>query len=198
MKRTVVLLFAAAFLLAAQSEKPKPKPDQGWAELFDGSSLSGWTPEGEANWTVVEEVIVCDSSGDGWLRTNKAYKDFVLRCEFRNAPKGNSGIFLRATKESKPGEPNPVGGYELQINNEDEKWATGSIEDMIQRLVPVNPVPNQWHTYEVTIRGNHFVATLDGKKILDGKNTKFKFGYIGLQHHKDMKIEFRNLSVKEL
>ena len=199
MKRTVVLLFAAACLLAAQSERPKPKPDQDqvWANLFDGSSLSGWTPEGEAKWAVVEGAIICDSSGDGWLRTNEAYKDFVLHCDFRNSPEGNSGIFLRATKESKPGEPNPAGGYELQINNEDEKWATGSIEDMIQRLVSVSPAANQWHSYEVTVRGDHLVATLDGTKILDGKNSMFKSGYIGLQHHKNMKIEFRNLKIKD-
>ena len=33
--------------------------------------------------------------------------------------------------------------YELQINNEDPKWATGSIEDVVQRIAPVNPAPNQ-------------------------------------------------------
>lgn len=45
------------------------------------------------------------------------------------------------------------GAYELQINNEDQKWATGSIENFIQRLVPVNPAPNEWHSYDVEVRG---------------------------------------------
>jgi hypothetical protein len=86
----------------------------------------------------------------------------------------------------------------LQINNEDEKWATGSIENFIQRLVAVNPAPDQWHAYDVEVRGDHIVATLDGTKVLDGRDPKFRAGYIGLQHHKDNKIEFRNIMVKPL
>ena len=86
----------------------------------------------------------------------------------------------------------------MQIHNEDEKWATGSIEDVIQRLMPVNPAANQWHTYILDVRGDRFVATLDGTKVLDGKDSRIKSGYIGLQHHKDMKIEFRNIQLKDL
>ena len=70
--------------------------------------------------------------------------------------------------------------------------------NFIQRLVPVTPTPNQWHSYEVGVRGDHLVATLDGTKVLDGRDAKFKAGYIGLQHHKDNKIEFRNIRVKPL
>jgi hypothetical protein len=29
-------------------------------------------------------------------------------------------------------------------------------------------------------------------------DSKFKLGYIGLQHHRDNKIEFRNIKVKPL
>ena len=106
-------------------------------------------------------------------------------------------MFLRASKESKSGEPqNPASGYELQIYNEDPKWATGSIEDVIQRLAPVNPSPGAWHAYEVEVRGDHLTASLDGVKVLDGRDTQLKSGYIGLQHHKDSKIEFRNVMIK--
>jgi len=69
---------------------------------------------------------------------------------------------------------------------------------VIQRLAPVNPAPNVWHTYELEVRGDHFVAKLDGTKTLDGKDSKIKSGYIGLQHHKDMKIEFRNMQLNDL
>jgi len=39
---------------------------------------------------------------------------------------------------------------------------------------------------------------LDGSKVLDGRDPKFKAGYIGLQHHKDNKIESRIIKVKPL
>lgn len=167
--------------------------------LFDGKSLAGWHPENDAAWTVANGALICDQSGDGWLRSDGVFSDFVLQIEFRNSPGGNSGIFFRASKASKAGDPpNPADGYELQINNEDPKWATGSIEDVIQRIAPVNPAPNQWHMYTLDVRGDHFIATLDGKKTLDGHDSTWKSGHIGLQHHKNMKIEFRNIKIQAL
>lgn len=183
----------AAWVCFAQ-EKPKATP--GWVPMFDGRSLNGWHPENQAAWAANRGIIL-GSGGDGWLRTEKTYTDFALRLEFRNSLKGNSGVFLRASKESKSGEPqNPASGYELQIYNEDPKWATGSIEDVIQRLAAVNPSPGAWHTYEVEVRGDHLTASLDGVKVLDGRDSQLKSGYIGLQHHKDSKIEFRNVVIR--
>lgn len=72
------------------------------------------------------------------------------------------------------------GAYELQINNEDQKWATGSIENFIQRLVPVNPAPNEWHSYDVEVRGITWFAKLGGTTALDGRDSKFRTGHIAL------------------
>ena len=191
-----VLVALLAGSLAGQTAKSQP---EGWIKLFDGRSLKGWTPEQGAKWRVSDGNIVGDAGTDGWLRSNREFSDFALKIEYRNMPKGNSGVFLRSTKESNKDDPsNPAGSYELQINNEDDKWATGSIENFIQRLAPVSPAPNQWHSYEVQLIGDHLTATLDGTKVLDGHDSKFKAGFIGLQHHKDNKAEFRNVLVKPL
>lgn len=168
---------------------------EAWTLLFNGNSLEGWTHEGSAKWDV-QSGALRGAGGDGWLRSRDRFTDFNLKCDFKNSPKGNAGIFLRASRESKPGEPNPMTAYELQIHNEDAKYATGSIEDYIQRLTAVNPTPNQWHSYEVEVRGDHLAATLDGVKVLDGKDRAFSSGFIGLQHHKDMPVEYRNIKVK--
>lgn len=165
--------------------------------LFDGHSLENWIPEGEAKWRVAEGILIGDAGGDGWLRTNDVFKDFLLTLEFRNVPQGNSGIFFRAAAGVGVN-PAPDHGYELQIHNEDDKYATGSIEDYIQRRKKVNPAPHQWHTYQLLVRGDHFTAKLDGVKVLDGRNRKFTSGHIGLQHHKDSPIEFRNIKLKNL
>jgi hypothetical protein len=172
---------------------------QGWTSLFDGRSLTGWHPEQGAKWRVSGGVLISDGGADGWLRSEHAYTDFLLKIDYRNSPRGNSGVFLRATRTSNLSDPsNPAGGYELQINNEDKRWATGSIENFIQRLVAVSPAPNQWHSYEVEVRGDHITATLDGQKVLDGRNSQFKSGFIGLQHHQDNKIEFRNIEISSI
>ena len=196
-----VLLFAlcASLGFAETNALSSAEKTAGWRLLFDGRSLSGWNPEAGARWRVVDQTITSDAGGDGWLRSKDAFGDFLLQCDFRNVPKGNSGIFLRATKETKADDPsNPMGGYELQINNEDPEWATGSIENFIQRLEKVDPAPGEWHHYEVEVRGDRLVARLDGKKILDGRDPKFRSGYIGLQHHKGMTISFRNVKLKSL
>ena len=199
MKGTSCFLTLFAIVSYGQTTANPKENQAGWITLFDGRSLSGWSPEQSAKWRVAAGVLIGDAGEDGWLRSSRQFENFLLKIEYRDSPKGNSGIFLRATKESNLGDPsNPAGSYELQINNEDEKWATGSIENFIQRLVPVNPAPNQWHSYDVEVRGDHLVATLDGTKVLDGRDSKFKVGYIGFQHHKDNKIEFRNIKVKPL
>ena len=198
--RALSLLFLCTLLGAAETNAlSSTEKAEGWHLLFDGRSLTGWTPEAGARWHIVDGTITSNAGGDGWLRSKDTYSDFLLKCDFRNVPKGNSGIFLRATKETKTDDPsNPVGGYELQINNEDPEWATGSIENFIQRLSKVNPAPGEWHHYEIEVRGDLLVAQLDGKKVLEGRDSKFRSGYLGLQHHKGMTISFRNVKVKPL
>jgi hypothetical protein len=45
----------------------------GWILLFDGHSLSGWTPEGAAQWRVENGALVADAGGYGWLRSDGVY-----------------------------------------------------------------------------------------------------------------------------
>ena len=80
----------------------------------------------------------------------------------------------------------------------DSNWATGSIENFMQRFLPVNPAPNGWHSYQVQACGDHLSATLDRVRVVDGHDQKFKVGYIGLQHHRDNKIESRNITIRPL
>jgi Domain of Unknown Function (DUF1080) len=170
-----------------------------WIALFDGRSLAGWIPEQSAQWRVVQGAIVSEAGGDGWLRSERRFQDFILRLQYRNSPKGNSGVFLRASQKSNNSDPaNPATRYELQISNENRDWPTGSIENFIPRLAPVSPAPNQWHSYEVKVQRDRMMATLDGTKVLDGRNSKWTEGFIGLQHHQGNKIEFRNIEIQEL
>jgi hypothetical protein len=193
----MLVLLAMPILASAQAGPGAKAPPVGWIELFDGRSLAGWTEEQGAQWRVSAGEIVGDAGADGWLRSDRQFADFILRIEFKNSPKGNSGLFFRTTKESNPADPsNPLGGYELQINNDDDKWATGSIENFIQRLLPVSPAPDRWHSYRLEVRGDHLVATLDGTKVLDGHDSKFSTGYLGLQHHKDNAIGFRSITIQ--
>ena len=62
---------------------------QGFTKLFNGENLSGWkVPPGDnGHWKVVDGVIDYDAksegSGDKCLWTDKTYRDFVLRLDWR-------------------------------------------------------------------------------------------------------------------
>jgi hypothetical protein len=48
------------------------------------------------------------------------------------------------------------------------------------------------------VRGDQIIAKLDAKKVLDGRDSKIKSRHIELQHHKNNKIEFRNVILQSL
>jgi len=125
---TICFLALLASLSYGQTTAKSMENPAAWLTLFDGRTLSGWTPEQGAKWRISGGVLIGDAGDDGWLRSSRQFTNFLLRIDYRNSPRGNSGVFL----EGNPGDPsNPAGGYELQVNNEDEKWATGSIENFI-------------------------------------------------------------------
>lgn len=84
---TAGLMLAATVLIAADNAPP-----EGFMSLFNGKDLSGWkVPEGDnGHWKVVDGVIDYDAKseakGDKNLWSEKNYKDFVLRLDWRIKP----------------------------------------------------------------------------------------------------------------
>src|SRR5205085_1951974 len=74
-----------------------PASQSGFVSLFNGKDLTGWeVMQGpREDWTVENGVLVCSSSGKGWVQSQKQYRDFVLRLEWRVARGGDSGVYLR-------------------------------------------------------------------------------------------------------
>lgn len=196
MKRILTRFVAAILCCAAALAQPNtltPKEvADGWVLLFDGESTFGWTAEGGAQWRVADGTLIADAGEYGYLRSNAAFADYVLKCDFRTAPDGNSGIFLRSAKDGQP----HVTGYELQIYDKHEKFKTGSL--VSHAVAKPARITGGWQSYEVQLAGDRIIVKLDGKKILDARDTKSLIGHIGLQFNKDKKIEFRNVKLKPL
>jgi hypothetical protein len=189
--RKNALLIAVAI---ASASIAWPQGD-GWVTLFDGKTLNGWTPQGQANWRVQNGAILVDSGGPGWLRSNSQYSDFILSCDFRTAADGNSGIFLRSATEGQP----HVTGYELQIfDNQPAGFHTGALVNHIKPQVASKIKPNQWMNYLVEARGPKWIIKLDGVTVLTGEDSKSLTGHIGLQFNIGKPIEFRNIRIKSL
>jgi hypothetical protein len=186
-------LLALACAAAAQQNSLAPKEAaEGWILLFDGETTFGWTGEGGAQWRVADGALTADGES-GYLRSNSAFADYILKLDYRAPAEENSGVFLRSAKEGQA----HVTGYELQIYGKHPEYPTGSLVNHI-KAKKVNAEPDRWHSYEVTAEGDRFIVKLDGNTVLDGRDPKSKAGHIGLQYNKDKKIEFRNIKLKPL
>lgn len=193
--RTLLFLLTATLAAAQQPNRLTPEEVRaGWLLLFDGESLFGWTPEGAADWRVADGAIIADSGGDGWLRQNTAFADYVLHLEFRaSTAETNSGVFFRSAVD---GEPHKT-GYELQIWDKHEKYPTGSLVNFAA-TDKGHLTPGEWQSFDLEAAGSHYTVRLDGRIILDANDAHSLVGNLGLQHKEDNRIAFRNIKLKPL
>ncbi len=167
---------------------------EGWILLFDGETLFGWRPASEADWHVADGVLRATKGEPGLLHTSSQWGNFELTADFRIAPGGNSGIFVRT-----PPEPPPTPGryYEFNIADaEDEPWPTGSLVHHKKADAPRNG--DRWRTMHLAAAGGRFTVKIDGAEVLEYDDPKPSGrGYIGLQFRRGT-VEFRNIKLKPL
>ena len=99
-------VFAATFVSVLLTVVAVQGQAGGWVRLFDGKTLSQWTPVGNANWKVVSGEI-WSTDGGGFLLSKQTYTNFEIRADFWVTPDANSGIFIRC-QDPRRWEPPPV------------------------------------------------------------------------------------------
>lgn len=227
MKKHLLPLLAGSLLafqaIAPSAHAAKPKPPKGFAALYDGKSLDGWSylP------SELEPVWKADSKSGtlgrvvkgGAIWTDETYGDFILDLEFKLSKNCNSGLFVRTDPQ------NPVqGGFEIQLFDSYEKTEIGShdcgalYDAVVPRVNAVKPV-GEWNRIQVRCKGPIIQITLNGERIVnanldkwttpqqnpDGSKNKFKTalkdlprtGHIGFQDH-GHNVWFRNVYLKQL
>jgi Domain of Unknown Function (DUF1080) len=125
--------------------------------LFNGVDLAGWhVIQGESQW-VVEDGILRNLKRGGNLVTDQKFDDFQLHLEFRYAPQGNSGVYLR-------------GRYEVQVleqtAEEPDSHLQGGVYGFLTPSEVVNKGPGEWQTYDITLVGRHVTIVLNGKTVI--------------------------------
>lgn len=218
-----VVLLGVTLAVAAEKSKYDPAKEkaEGFVSLFDGKSLSGWTPytdagdevaESDATFGVQDGEIYCpDRGADDYLASKKEYGDFVLRLEYKLSQDANSGVFLRAPI-SEPG----MKGFEVQIVDDTDKepgtYTSGAILDVLAPKKNASKPVGEWNELEIQVRGLNVAVILNGEKVIDtdfAKLTKpmgkFDFpyakmpakGHIGLQSGGG-EFWMRNIRIKTL
>lgn len=187
-----------ASALLAQPPTPVPeKPDaNGWIQLFDGQTLSGWSTADPGDWTITGTGTLVGRGKTSHLFSPNTYTNLEFKAEVRLNHKGNSGMYFRAAFGK--GWPK---GYETQVENtSSDPQRTGSLYNLskvTEQLVP----DDTWWTQHVIAIGNRTVIKVNGKIVtdfIDDKHT-YKSGHLALQQHDPGSVvEYRNVQVRRL
>jgi len=190
--RTVMLSLVVIGLVALSPASVSAQG--GWTTLFDGSTLDGWNPIGNANWELEDGAVQADS-GSGFLVTPQSYGDFELTLEFWVDEPANSGIFIRCADATSVTDRN---SYEVNIydTRADQSYRTGGIVHIASPTSVIN-AGGQWNTYEITARGEHLMVTLNGTQVVDVEDAQFADGPIALQYGAGV-VKFRNVRIRTL
>ena len=100
---TTLICLACLTSSTVTAEHPPAKAEAGFTLLFNGKDMEGWTIHGgQAGWSVKPGGILRNDASVGnhnWIYYDqKTFKNFILKLEWKVAPNGNSGVFLRAKK----------------------------------------------------------------------------------------------------
>lgn len=117
MKKTIISMISLSLIVTllgscsekkvANNELSDQEKEEGWTLLFDGKTTSGWHLYNQAKapstWMVNNEELVCipDSVNllHGDLVSDKVYKNFDLKFEWKISKAGNSGVFINVIEQ---------------------------------------------------------------------------------------------------
>jgi len=206
MKTTILILTVLLLSLSFDAPAALPAPGaDGFAPVFNGLNLDGWKMQGHASWKAEHgEIVGQPDPGQGtdcWLFSEAEWTDFTLEVEFKVPEKCNSGIAIRMPKEA-TGDPDMY-GYEVQISDAPGRKPTGSVLHHVDSKVNNVHKPNEWNRMVITCEGDHIVVNLNGRLVVDTKETGSKRGRIGMQIAKgeeftNQEVRFRNIRIKNL
>lgn len=204
------ILLILTILVACASDK-----DKGFDAIFNGENLDGWTYKKTKNYKeevgyVVKNGELITNGRSGNLYTNKRYKNYILKFEFRfeKGKDNNNGLGMRTEID---GIAPAHSAFEIQIlDNSSPKYTKlkpyqyhGSIYGKVPAKKGfLNPV-GEWNSQEVTINGNMLTVILNGTLITKADLSEYpekfrkKEGHLCLAGHKDG-VSFRNMKIKEL
>ncbi|MGE5193577.1 MAG: DUF1080 domain-containing protein [Deltaproteobacteria bacterium] len=162
--------------------------------LFDGRSIDGWSAENGCA-VAVEDGLLVLKAGDGWLRSDRTYADFVLHVEWKalKAVDYDAGVYIRTLPEGKPF---PKTGYQVNLLQGKE----GNIGNLPGAASKGLVKPGEWNVFEITVVGETVALEINGKEAYKAGGLKQACGYVGLQCEvpKGGQFQFRDLRITEL
>lgn len=210
MKLTFALTATAA-ILASSQPLPAADSEEGFVQLFDGKTFTGWkkAEENPGTWKIEDGALVANGERCHlfYVGDEKPFKNFHLKVDVKTGPHSNGGIYFHTKYQASDW---PRGGFECQVNNTHADWKkTGSLYDIVN-IAQNLATDNKWWTQEIIVKDNTVTVIIDGKRIFvyneppgvqPGKPfaRKLEQGTFALQGHDPGSIiHYKNIRVKRL
>lgn len=145
---------------------------QGFNLLFNGKDLGGWVGDIEG-YAPVNGAITVNSNFGGNLYTEKEYRNFVFRFEFRFLEEGvNNGVGIRTPFDVDAAY---YAMCECQILDHDapiyadlhEYQVHGSVYGVVPAKRIVHKPLGEWSREEIVVNGDNIKVTVNGEVIVD-------------------------------
>lgn len=226
-----IALLACATAHAADSQPSSPP--KGFTSLFNGKDFTGWhaMPTFDPNklaamseeqrkaqidkwnedikkhWKVENGEIVNDGQG-AYLTTDKEFGDIELRIDYKMYPKGDSGIYLKATPQVQIWDFTKEGGkWNLGADKgSGGLWNNSPGAPGKDPLVLADKPFGEWNSFRILMLGERVTVYLNDKLVVNNarlenywnrKQPLMRKGPIQLQTH-GSEIRWRNLFVREI
>jgi hypothetical protein len=161
--------------------------------IFNGTNLDGWVKINGGTFTATNGILHLEG-GNGWLRTEKEFGDFVMEAEWRGLETNyNSGIFVRTPLDGRPWPTN-----EWQVNTKQsaiDELLHGSVKTVKSVTPPVSV--GEWVAFRIEARGTNLSLDVNGQRAWEFHELNPARGYIGLQAE-GKSFDFRNLRIREI
>jgi hypothetical protein len=218
---------------AAFAQDSAPTPPSGFKAIFNGNDLDGWhgmdhfdprklaamsveararkvvadTDDAKKHWRVENGELVNDGHG-AYLTTDADFGDIELLIDYKTGPKGDSGIYLKATPQVQIWDYTEEGGkWNLGADKgsgglwNNSKGAPGK-----DPLVLADKPFGEWNHFRIIQVGARTTVYLNDKLVVDHATMEnfwdrnsplFASGPIQLQTH-GSEIRWRNIFVREI
>lgn len=194
-----LLLFLLAFSSSYAAEAAKPSAK---SELFNGKNLSGWVSHlrdnapAEGTWSVKDGLLVCTGKPNGFLRTEKSYRQYRFTVEWRFTKPGNTGVVVHMTPpdavwpksiecqgmHKNQGDFYFWNGATLAGGTELKDKKTGKTRGYrLGKQADAEKPAGEWNTFTTVCDGNTVTILVNGKEVNKATGANLSEGFIGLQ-----------------
>jgi hypothetical protein len=176
------------------------------SEQERSAKLQQWMSEAKEHWTIKNGELINDGKGP-YLVTDKDYRDFELRIEYKTVPRADSGIYLKGTPQVQiwdyTDEKKFSRGADLGSGG---LWNNSAGAPGKDPLVLADKPFGQWNRFRILQVGARTSVWLNDQMVVDHaimenywdrENPLFVSGPIELQTHGG-EIRWRNIAIREL